>query len=875
MNEKDFREIIEKSPIGYAYHKIILNEQGKPCDYEFIDVNSSFEKYTGLKAAGIIGKRVTEVIPGIEKDSLNWIGMYGGIALDKSSREFEQYSGPLKRYYRILAYSPEKNYFITLFSDITLKSEKEKQQVINFKSLFENMQSGAIIYEVINDGKTSRDYIVKDINSASLKMEAKAKEQVIGKSVYELRPKVDEFGIIKVFREVWETGVSKKFPAKLYPGEHRWFENDIFKLSANEIVTVYNDVTKIMQTQEQLKESRNKFKKYIDKAPLGIFLADENGKYLEVNKEACDMTGYTEKELCNFDIRQISVIEDHENALKSFQSVKAKGFSEIDSKYITKTGQIRDWNVRAVKLNEKRFLGFAKDITDRKMLERKRVETENEYRALFDNAGLEIGYYKPDGTIIWYNKVAAQIMGGIPEDFAGKNLKQFFSAKDSKEYMRRIKKVMKTRKLETYEDEVKDKNGKSWYRSVYTCIYNSEDELLGIEVVSQNITDLRKSQKSLAESEERYRSIFDQAALGISNISLDGRIINANKKYCEILGYSLKEIKKLTFLDFTHPDDIKKSKDGWEKLISGKIDDLNFDKKYIRKDGRVINIILTASLLRDSNSEPMYSITTIQDITVRKELEENNAMMEARLRDQQKLEAIGTLAGGVAHEINNPINGIMNYSQLILDLVDEKGEASGYAKEILHETNRVAEIVKNLLQFSRREKQQYSKANVEDIINQTLSLVNTIIKLDQIDFEVNIPRNLSKINCRSQQIQQVLMNLLTNARDALNQKYEGYHEDKKLILSCKKIVKYKKGWIRIIVEDHGNGIPEDIQQKIFDPFYTTKERDKGTGLGLAISYGIIKDHHGELTFKTKEGEYTKFYLDLPIDNGWHIEGTEE
>ena len=213
----------------------------------------------------------------------------------------------------------------------------------------------------------------------------------------------------------------------------------------------------------------------------------------------------------------------------------------------------------------------------------------------------------------------------------------------------------------------------------------------------------------------------------------------------------------------------------------------------------------------------------------------------------------------------------MNYSQLIMDSSDTDSEIRDYANEIIHETDRVSTIVKNLLQFSRDEQQQHSYSNPEDIIEQTLSLIRTIMMHDRIDLEVTIPKDLPKLKCRSQQIQQVIMNLLTNARDSLNEKYPEYNEDKKIELYCEQFKKEQSNWVRITVEDHGNGIPKNIQATIFNPFFSTKEKDKGTGLGLSISHGIVKDHHGMLYFETEEGSFTKFYLELPCDNDWDID----
>ncbi len=259
------------------------------------------------------------------------------------------------------------------------------------------------------------------------------------------------------------------------------------------------------------------------------------------------------------------------------------------------------------------------------------------------------------------------------------------------------------------------------------------------------------------------------------------------------------------------------------------------------------------------------------DITERKRLEAERLRLEARLRQQQKLEAMGTLAGGVAHEINNPITGIMNYAQLIADKAEPGSQAAEYAGEIIQETSRVATVVKNLLQFARQEKEALRPARLEDILEQTLSLLRAVLRRDQITLTLDVPAGLLPLKCRSQQIQQVLMNLLTNARDALNERYAGYHADKTIRLSIQPFEHDGRPWLRVTVADRGAGIPADIRERIFDPFFTTKPRDQGSGLGLSISYGIAQEHHGALHFETVPGEGTAFHLDLPVDNGWTVE----
>jgi signal transduction histidine kinase len=277
----------------------------------------------------------------------------------------------------------------------------------------------------------------------------------------------------------------------------------------------------------------------------------------------------------------------------------------------------------------------------------------------------------------------------------------------------------------------------------------------------------------------------------------------------------------------------------------------------------------TVLLTKGELGDRVFLQANVRDITAQRN-------MEAQLLQAQKLESIGTLAGGVAHEINNPVNGIMGYAQLIRDETESKApQLAEYAGEILRETERVATIVKNLLGFARQDKQSSSPARLVDIVNAVLSLVQAVMRHDQVALEVDVPEDLPFIRCRSQQLQQVLMNLLTNARDALNENYSGYHENKRIRIAARALAPGGKGsaafgrrkgpWLRLTVEDHGQGIPAEIRERIFNPFFTTKSRDKGTGLGLSISHTIVKEHGGELWCESEPGQWTRFYVDLSVE----------
>jgi PAS domain S-box-containing protein len=244
--------------------------------------------------------------------------------------------------------------------------------------------------------------------------------------------------------------------------------------------------------------------------------------------------------------------------------------------------------------------------------------------------------------------------------------------------------------------------------------------------------------------------------------------------------------------------------------------------------------------------------------------------LEAQLRQQLRLESLGTLASGVAHEINNPIQGILNYAELIGGSATEPETVRDFAGEIAHESERVAAIVRSLLAFSRQDfDPRFEACEVRTLIDASLKLFRAVLRKDQITIDLDIPDELSQIRCRSLQIQQIIMNLVTNARDALNDfaargdPCDRGGDARRIAISARALTRGGRPWVRISVADRAGGIPEAVRTRIFDPFFTTKGPHQGTGLGLAVSHGIAAEHGGELTVESEVGVGSTFHLDLP------------
>ena len=257
-----------------------------------------------------------------------------------------------------------------------------------------------------------------------------------------------------------------------------------------------------------------------------------------------------------------------------------------------------------------------------------------------------------------------------------------------------------------------------------------------------------------------------------------------------------------------------------------------------------------------------HSLKELQEALLRLEDQRQQLLMAQPLLHKQKLDSLGTLAAGVAHEINNPIHGIMNYA-FLLERRLSPGEERQFATEIVRESERIAGIVRNLLRFGRAEEAHSVAADIGDIVEGTLCLLRSSLIKDGITLQVEIAPDVPELVCRAQQLQQVLMNLLTNARDALNSRAPERTEPKRIVLRASSDTRRGSHWVRIDISDNGDGFESELAERIFDPFFTTKAEGAGTGLGLSVSHGIVLAHGGTLTATSEPGRGAHFSLAIP------------
>lgn len=228
-----------------------------------------------------------------------------------------------------------------------------------------------------------------------------------------------------------------------------------------------------------------------------------------------------------------------------------------------------------------------------------------------------------------------------------------------------------------------------------------------------------------------------------------------------------------------------------------------------------------------------------------------------------QLAAIGELAAGVAHEVNNPINGIINFAQLLLDDCPKESDEAGLLKKIVEEGERIATITYNLLSFARENENDYTFVDLNEVIGDSISLVQHQLKNDCIIVETDLQQPSCLIVGNHLQLMQVVLNMISNSRFALNERYREEDPEKKISFSLKAFSDDEKKGYRLTITDYGTGIPQGILEKLFDPFFTSKPAGQGSGLGLSISYGIIKNHQGELKVDSMLNGYTRMIIEIP------------
>lgn len=369
--------------------------------------------------------------------------------------------------------------------------------------------------------------------------------------------------------------------------------------------------------------------------------------------------------------------------------------------------------------------------------------------------------------------------------------------------------------------------------------------------------------KALQQSTHRYKTLFEGANDAIFLFDLEDRIRDANRVACERLGYSHPQLLNMSPMDISTAEEAVM----WPKRLQQlrKIGYLIYETVYRAKNGRLIPIEVSSRVI-EFDEEPSILIIA-RDISDRKEAEKEKIQLQLQLRQAQKMEAIGTLAGGIAHDFNNILQAIIGYTEITLFQIKEQTKAKDSLNEIIKACDRAKDLINQILSFSRRKEQKRKPIQISLMVKEVLKLIKASFPAT-IDIRQNIHPDSGMVEADPIQIHQIMMNLCTNAYHAMREK-GGTLE---VVLRPVEILSESAGenpeltpgaYVELVVKDNGYGISADKIDRIFEPYYTTKEMGEGTGLGLAVVHGIIKSYGGAVKVHSQPGKGSAFHVFFP------------
>jgi PAS domain S-box-containing protein len=505
------------------------------------------------------------------------------------------------------------------------------------------------------------------------------------------------------------------------------------------------------------------------------------------------------------------------------------------------------------------IIEYVKDITAHKNAEEAFWKSEEKYKELANSLPQIVFETDENGRPTFANHNAFEVLGYSQTEFdAGLNALDMLVPEDREFGLKNMQRVLNGEILGGVEYTALRKDGSTFPVLIHSNAIIHENRAVGLRGIMIDLSNQKRSEESLRESEFRFRSLFDLSPQPIALTDLDsGTIINVNAKFCETSKYSMEELIGHQATEIPLYSNSDRGHFIKELQTNGEVRGLEMD--FTAKDGSVIKALMFARLVNIAGKSCI--ITVFHDLTEQKRL-------ESQLRQAHRMEAIGTLAGGIAHDFNNILFPIIGYAEMLIDNAPKGSESHDYLEEIFKEAIRARDLIRQILTFSRQSIQELKPIRVQSIIKEALKLLRSSIPTT-IQFSWRIDDACGVIMGDPTQIHQVIMNLCTNAFHAMEEK------GGELEVSLTEIelgagempngIDLSPGrYIQLMVADTGHGIEREVLKRIFDPYYTTKEEGKGTGLGLAVVHGIIKEHCGDIRVSSESGKGSVFHVYLPL-----------
>ncbi len=618
------------------------------------------------------------------------------------------------------------------------------------------------------------------------------------------------------------------------------------------------------------------YKIAFEETDTAIFISNPNGQCLAVNPQALSLTGYSKGELIGREILDIF------HAIDQAPTIDRDGFSKgktimTEGRLRRKDGGFRSVELRIRKLQDGNFLETARDITEQKLAEETLRKNEELFRIAFDHAPTGMSIIAPDGvTYLAVNPLLCEMFGYTREEFLGKTIHLVTHPDDEARSNEWIRKKLNGEPCEpVLEKRYIHRDGHIMWGLVRAHWIKNDDGSNRMAIAHiQDITERKEAEEDRKNLQARLAAAMELAHLGHWEYDVESDTFTFNDQFYRIFRTSAEKVGGYTMSleqytsRFIHPDDrdlvdqeILKIRETLDPNVNRKI-----DHRILYEDGTTGYTSVHFFIEKDEDDQTIKSFGINQEITDRKRAEQERAKLEDQVRQAQKMESIGLLAGGVAHDFNNLLTPIIGYADILRCDLADGDQRQPQLRQIREAAERAKEVVQRLLAFSRKQLLELKTVDLGDIIRKFGNMLRRTIRED-IEIKIKIFPDLYLVKADPGQIEQVLLNLSINAQDAMHEGGHLFIEAKNIDLNQSSNSRYRDihpgPYALLTVRDTGFGIVDDVIEHIFEPFYTTKEIGKGTGLGLSTAYGIVKQHNGSILASSKKGCGSTFEVFLP------------
>lgn len=764
------------------------------------------------------------------------------------------------------------------------------------------------------------------------------------------------------------------------------------------------------KTETAIHDSEARFRTLVESLGEGILLGDRDDTLLHVNSRMCELTGYSREEMVGS--RAYEILLPPEEAYKIQERTKRRlqGLAEAYSIRLQRKDGSRFWaEINAAPIygadgSIVGAVGAVTDISDRKQALEALQSSERKYRDLVETSSDLIWSVDKEGRWTFVNQAAGRILGYEPTEMLGRCVTDFMRPATAQRDLEAFQRVLAGEAVFQLETEYLRKDGTVVLLSFNAIVLRDRHGVVtGATGTATDITQRKAAEAALSKSEERFKRFFELPLIGVGVSSPERRWLDVNPRFCAMLGYTREELLGKSWVDYTHPDDVKSNLKVIARAREGEIGQWSYDKRFIRKDGSVLHVTTSGACVRKEDGSVDYYLALHQDITERKRSEEeilrqrkflrevidaspnvifakdqtgkytlaNQAMadlyktnlegivgktdfdlvsrpealsfiqsdrqvfetgadyfnpegvftdsvtqerrlfqtvkkplrdaegrvesilgvawditarklaeeksmrLQRQLLQSQKMEAIGQLAAGIAHDLNNALAAVVGHLQLLKMGSSDVIKSEHSINTALTGCKRATSLIEQLLGFSRQGKYNTTVVSLERIASETVDFLRKVLGAD-IAIEMDSPAHELLVKGDPSQIQQALTNLIINAKQAMPA--GGRIAFRFGLKQIDKPERFNASaaagrYCFVSVEDTGVGIPPGNIDKVFEPFFTTKGQTNGTGLGLSTVYGMMQSHGGWVDLESEVGKGTTFSLYFPESAGAPVEAS--